>query len=285
MESPTIFQHTSLEAYLGRYFQYRKALNPSFSYALWARRLGVKSPATLHMVTKGRRNPGKNLVVKFKKDLALATDEARYFEILIELKKNKRNLAPSLDLMKELESRHPEKGFKLIEHDQFRLISNWYCWALLEMVTLPGFKEDPQWIVEKFEYAVSDADIREALSTMERMQLLGRDRNRRLMRTSKPLKTSSDKSNEAIQQFHSQTLKNALHSLSKHSVDDRNFESLTLCMSQEKMPEAKKMIREFVENFCRKFDSPSADQVHQMEVAFIPLTQKLKNKKNQEKKK
>ena len=279
METPEIFHFTNLEAYLGRYFQYRKALNPSFSYALWARKLGVKSPATLHMVTKGQRSPGKNLIIKFKKDLALNHDQARYFEILVGLKKHKHHLAPSLELMKELEAQHPDKGFKLIEHDQFKLISNWYCWALLEMVTLKGFKEDPKWIVEKFEFEVSETDVREALATMERMQLFGRDRNGKLIRTAKPLVAGTDRADEAIQKFHENTLKNALQSLNKHSVEQRNFESLTLCMSQEKLPEAKKAIREFMENFCRQFDDPTADQVHQLELAVIPLTQKFQEKR------
>jgi uncharacterized protein (TIGR02147 family) len=279
METPGIFHYTSLEAYLGRYVQYRKTLNPSFSYATWARRLGVKSPATLHMVTKGQRSPGRSLVSKFQKDLALNSDEARYFEILVNLKKHKNHLLPSLELMKELELRHPDKGFKLVDHDQFRLISNWYCWALLEMVTLKGFKEDPQWIVQKFEYAVSIEDIQEALSTMERMQLLGRDRNQKLVRTSKPLKTTSDRASEAIQKYHAQSLKNATESLHKHSVDERNFESLTLCMSSMKLPEAKKMLREFFIEFCQKFDDPAANKVYQMQLALIPLTRNLRETK------
>jgi uncharacterized protein (TIGR02147 family) len=279
METPGIFHYTSLEAYLGRYVQYRKALNPSFSYASWARKLKVKSPATLHMVTKGQRSPGKELVRKIQMDLALNNDESRYFEILVGLKKHKHHLASSLELMKELEARHPEKGFKLVDHDQFRLISNWYCWALLEMVTLKGFKEDPEWITETFEFAVSSDDIKEALVTMERMQLLGRDRNGKLVRTSRPLKTTSDRANENIKKFHAQTLKNAAESLYKHTSEERNFESLTLCMSQSKMPEAKKMIREFIDEFCRKFDDPTANKVYQMELATFPLTRNLRENK------
>jgi hypothetical protein len=49
-------------------------------------------------------------------------------------------------------------------------------------------------------------------------------------------------------------------------------------MSSTKMPEAKKMIREFVDEFCRKFDDPGASKVHQMELAFFPITQNLKEK-------
>lgn len=279
MQSPDIFHYTTLESYLGRYFQYRKALNPSFSYALWARKLGVKSPATLHMITKGQRTPGKNLILKLKKDLALNSDEGRFFEILVDLKKHKSHLTASLELMKELESRHPDKGFKLIDHDEFKMISNWYCWALLEMMNLKGFQENPQWIVEKMEYAVSESEIREALATMERMQLLGRDRNGKLIRTSKPLKTRSDRAFEGIRNFHAQVLKNATESLHKHSVEERNFECLTLSMSSSKISDAKKMIRDFVDEFCRKFDDPNANRVHQMQVSLIPATLNLRESK------
>ena len=278
MDQPGIFHFTSLEAYLSRYCQYRKAMNPSFSYAVWAKRIGVKSPATLHMVTNGKRSPGKHLVLKLTREMALNPDESRYFEILVGLKKHKNHLAPSLELMKELEEQHPDKGFKLVEHEEFKMFSNWYCWAILEMVSLKGFKEDPQWIALKLEFAVSAEDIREAMATMERLKLLGRDRNGKLVRTTRPLKTSSDKANEAIKKFHSQVLKNATDSIYKHGVDERNFEALTVCMSSANMPEAKKVIRQFIDDFCRKFDDPNANKVHQMELAFFPLTQNLREK-------
>ncbi|MBL7671458.1 MAG: DUF4423 domain-containing protein [Bdellovibrionaceae bacterium] len=278
MDQPGIFHYTSLEAYLGRYCQYRKAMNPSFSYAVWAKRIGVKSPATLHMVTNGKRSPGKGLVSKLTKEMALNADECRYFEILVGLKKHKNHLAPSLDLMKALEEQHPDKGFKLVEHEEFRMISNWYCWALLDMVSLKGFKEDPHWLSRKMEFDVSAENVREALIAMERLKLVGRDRNGKLVRTTRPLKTSSDKASEAIKKFHSQVLKNATDSIYKHHVDERNFEALTVSMSASKMPEAKKMIRQFIDDFCRKFDDPRANKVHQMELVLFPVTQNLKER-------
>ena len=279
MQSPSIYQFTTLDAYLGRFFQYRKALNPTFSYSVWARRMGVQSPATLCMVTKGQRSPGKNLVVKFTKDLALDSNEARYFEILVDLKKHRGHLTPSLHLMKELEQKHPDKGFKLIRHDQFKLISNWYYWALLEMVTLKGFKENTGWISEKFEYSVSEADIQEALATLERLDFVARDRNGKLFRTSQVLKTDSDVASQAIREYHSQCLKNAEESLRKHDVSEREFQGLTLSMSPQQMPKAKAVIREFIEEFCRTFDNPAAHRVLQLELSLIPLTKDLREKR------
>lgn len=279
MESPEIYHYTSLEAYLGRYVQYRKSLNPSFSYAVWANKLGVKSAATLHMITNGQRSPGKSLVDKLQRHLALNTEESRYFEILVNLKKHKAKVVPSLQLMKELEDRHPYKGFKLIEHDEFKLISNWYCWAILEMVNLKDFKEDPRWIVEKLEYPVSVDEIKEAMLTMERAGLIGRNRNGKMSRTTKPLTTASDSGAEAIKNYHIQNLKNTIESVNKHTSHERNLESLTLAMPDSDMPEAKKMIRKFVDDFCRRFDNPKASKVFHMGVTLIPLTQDLRRKK------
>lgn len=278
MDRPVIFQFTALESFLGRHFQYKKAHNPSFSYAVWARRLSLRSPAAICMITHGHRAPGRALVERLKRELGLNPQEARYFDVLVDLKKSRQQVMPSLRLMKELEDRHPDQDFRLIHHDEFKLIANWYYWALLEWVGLRSFKEDPEWLASHMEYEVTPAEVREALLALERLGLFGRNRRGRLIRTSQPVKTNSDIPNTAIKNFHEISLKNAIQSLHRHGVEQREFQSLTLSLAPQQLSEAKKAIRQFIEDFCRVFDNPRGRRVHQLELSLIPLTEDLQEK-------
>lgn len=272
MDQPSIFQFTALESFLGSAFQHRKALNPSYSYALWARRLGVRSAATLCMITHGQRSPGKSLAEKLKRELALGRDESRYFDILVGLKRSRNQVVPSLRLMQELEKRHPTKGFRLIDHDQFKTMANWYYWCLLEWMNLKSFKEDPEWLASHMEFPVSPAQIREALIVLERLNLVGRNRQGKLVRSSKILTTPTDVANEAIQGFHEESLVNAARSIRKHSVQERDMQCLTLALRPQQLAQAKKVLGAFLDDFCRTFDHPQGKRVYQLQTALFPLT-------------
>lgn len=283
--NPSIFEYTSLESFLTRHFYFRKQRNPQFSYQVWAKRLQVKAPSILCMVVKGSRVPSLTLAEKIKKEMGLNEKESRYFDLLAEVKRNGQNVVRSLELMKELEQTHPQKGFRLIEQDQFRAISNWYHYAILEMVELKLFSEDYNLMSQLFEFSVTEYELREAVQTLLRLGLLQRNKYGKLIRVPGPITTGSDQADEGLKIYHEQTLKNAADSLRTQISVEREVVGLTLCIKSSRLPEAKKRLRGFVEDFCREFDGGSAsDQVYQLESCFFRLIDLKKQSRNTGKK-
>jgi uncharacterized protein (TIGR02147 family) len=275
---PSVFEFVSLESYLTRHFQYRKLNNPQFSYQVWAKRLSIRASSILCMVVKGNRPPSLELRDKLKTEMGLDHREARYFDLLVEVKKNGGDVTRTLQLMKELEETHPQKGFRLIEQDQFRAISNWYHYALLELIECRHFIEDPALLSQSFEFQVSELELKEAIATLLRLGLLARNKKGKLFRVPGPLITHSDQSDEGLRIYHEQTLQNARQAIRSQNSSEREINGLTLCLKAAKIPEAKKKLRSFLEDFCREFDGgESSDQVYQLESCFFRLA-RLKRK-------
>lgn len=283
---PSIFEFTSLDSFLTRYFYFRKQRNPQFSYQVWAKRLQINAPSILCMVVKGNRVPSLLLAEKIKNEMGLNEREFRYFNLLIDIKKNGHDVIRSLELMKELENAHPNKGFRLIEQDQFRAISNWYHYAILEMVESKLFTENYNQLSQLFEFSVAETELREAVQTLLRLGLLQRNKRGQLLRVPGPITTKSDQQDEGLKIYHEQILKNASSSIRTQKSAEREILGLTLCIKSTRLPEAKKRLRTFVEDFCREFDGGlNSDQVYQLESCFFRLIDLKKESKSRENKK
>ena len=85
------------------------------------------------------------------------------------------------------------------------------------------------------------------------------------------LNTSDDIASEAIQRFHEAMLENAKQSIRQVPVEERQVSGITLSLSKEDLPEAKKLIQEFEEKFAKLLDSKNADTVYQLHTTFFPL--------------
>lgn len=269
---PSIFEFTSLESFLTKHFYFRKTKNPHFSYQVWAHRMKINAPSLLCMVIKGTRTPSPQLSKKIKSELGLNQSESKYFDLLVDVKKNGHDLIRSIELMRELETAHPQKGFRLIEQDQFRAISNWYHYAILELVEMKMFYEDLPWLVRCFDFSISEHEIKDAIETLLRLGLLERTKKGELKRVPGPVTTPSDQADEGLKIYHEQSLKNAAIAIRTQNSSEREFVGLTLCIRSAKLPVAKKKLRTFIEDFCREFDGgPSSDQVYQLETCLFRL--------------
>jgi uncharacterized protein (TIGR02147 family) len=270
IEKPSIYHFTSLELFLTSYFNYKKIRNPHFSYQLWANRLEIQTPSLICMILKGTRIPSPRLATKLKIEIGLNEKESHYFDLLSSVKKNGHDVVKSVHLMGELEKSHPQKGFKLIEQDQFKTISNWYYYAILEAVECSSFVEDPTLLSRQFDFSISKEDLIDAMTTLLRLNLLKRNKKGKLQRAIGSLTTQSDRNDEGLKIFHEQSLKNALESIRTQQSHEREILGLSLCIEKAKLPKAKKKIRAFIEEFCQEFDGGSkADQIYQLECCFF----------------
>ena len=64
---------------------------------------------------------------------------------------------------------------------------------------------------------------------------------------------------------------NAAKSIRQFDVNDREISGLTLAVRREQMPEAKRLIRRFIQDFESLGQAEDADQVCQLNIQFFPL--------------
>ncbi len=177
-------------------------------------------------------------------------------------------------MMARLASLHPQKQFQQLDAKKFQAFANWYFIAIRELVDLPGFQENPQWIQSRLRIFVSLREIQEALKTLEQLGMLERDERGKLCyRTFSA--TPFDAPDEGIRRFHEQMLNLAQKSLREQSVAEREVSGMTLTMRKVDLPRAKEILRRAYQDLAALAQSPG-DEVFQLEIALFPLTKPLK---------
>ncbi len=266
-------EYKDYRAFLMDYWRQKKTSQPSWSYGVWARKLGLRSSSTLIMILKGDRNPGRALRKDFARYFAWSEKEEEYFTDLVRLEKNRHDLQGGLRVLRELEARNPGKDFRLLDLDAFHTISHWYFLALREMVAMPGFREDPDWISERLQFPVRPEKIRDALDTLLRLGILARGPGDRLVTTSTHVDTEADRADEAMAQYHEQNLDHARSAIRVVPSSEREISGGCFPVRTSSLPQIKERIRSFQMELCRDFEARDGERVYQLEVAFFPLTQ------------
>ncbi len=275
-----LFNYSDYRTFLRDYVEHKKKKDPTWSYAVWARRLKLKSPSTLVMIVNGQRNPGDSLSKELTTYFKLNEKQQAYFEGLVRLEKVKADTRLAVLVMEDLSKAHPKGHFTHLNAQQFSVISHWYFYAIREMVNLKHFVEDPKWISRQLGNEVNPKKITDAISTLLELKLLKRLPSGKLAQDQGRIDTSYDVADEGLKRFHSQMLEKAHHSIRSTPLDDRENVGTTFGIKKEKLPEAKKLIRKFKKDFCHLLEQTNSDAIYQLEIAFFPLTKKMESYEN-----
>jgi len=276
---PDIFGFDDYRSFLQAACETRKQAQRSFNLAAWARKLSLKSSSTLIMILNGTRNPSAELTESLVQDLGLNPEEAEHFRNLVQLEKSKTNphlRAMILDKMPVIKER---PNSQLIKMKYFRLISEWYFMAIRELVDLPDFQEDSEWIQSRLRFRVTKPQIEEAIEVLVQCGLLARGENGKLQYTSS-VATTFDVPNEDIQKFHKGSLELMKQAVDQVPAAEREMLNSTFTCRAEDLPLIKKRIRDVLKDLAIFSDGPG-DSVFMLQVGCVPVTN-TKTKKTQE---
>ena len=125
----------SLQRLLRNRFIESKTKNQSYTMRSFAQRVGLSSGA-LSEILRGRRKVSEDLALKIARNLGLdprASEELRQKFLRDEKSQRDSEFENTLQL----------------SSDQFRLISEWYHFAILSLLKTPDFKNDAPWIAAR----------------------------------------------------------------------------------------------------------------------------------------
>ena len=163
-------------------------------------------------------------------------------------------------------------AFFRLQTDQFQCIADWYHFAILSLLETKDASSNIGWIAKRLRIS-----RREAIGAVERMLRLGLltktiDGKLRLTRTS--YTTSDEVTNTAVRKNHSQILERARESLESDEIGMRDSTSMMMAINTERLPEAKKLIREFRDKLSAFLEGGKQKEVYALAVNLIPITTK-----------
>ena len=126
--------------------------NPNYSLRSFARALSVE-PSALSQMINGKRPITEKMKLRLGAALGLHTKQIEKFTT-----------------EGKSESKQPLPAYQQMTLDSFALISDWYHYAILELLAIEGFKPDPAWIGKRLGITRSEANI--AVERLFRLGLL-----------------------------------------------------------------------------------------------------------------
>lgn len=262
----TIHDHEDYREFLRGELERRCAQNARYSLRAFARDLQL-TPSRLSEVFNRRRGLTPSLAARVALRLALGDGDSRRFMLLVQ-KSDGRTEMLRAQARREI-SLDAESLPTALTLDAFRVIQDWYHYAILELTQVSGFRSDPAWIARRLR--ITPTEVRGALSRLSRLDLLESGRGGKLKRTNAVLTTPNEVVSDSIREFNRQVLSKALHALDSQPLEERDVSTYTMAVDPTRIPEAKKRIRAFRRELGRFLESGKSQRVYCLSVQLFGL--------------
>ncbi len=247
--------------YLQAEFLKRCRKNQRYSLSAFARALRI-DVSTLAKLLKGQRPMGRLVIRRLGERLGLAPKQIQAFLIVRQQARAPQAARDSVD-----------PDYQQINLDTFQIISDWYHYAILELMTVKGFRGEPQWIARALEISPAEAAI--AIERLVRVGLIEIKENGKWIDRSDGFTTTIGNpfTAAAFRNLQAQVLKKALVALEETPFELRDQTSMTMAIDPARLPEAKEVIKRFrreMNQFFVECGNPS--QVYHLGVSLYPVT-------------
>lgn len=255
-------------------YEERKLGNTSYSLRAFARDLGV-SPSRLSEILSGKGNITSKTALKIASNLKLQDKEIEIFISLVNLSNasSKKSKKQASSLISDLK----KSNHRSLSIETFNLVSEWYYFAILSVMELDLFDGTAAWICSRI--GVDLNKIQNALNTLEKLEFIECKNQKYNLVAGDGLTTTSDIESMALKKSHKQSLLQAIDALDNVSVEDRDITSITMAIDPKKLPEAKKLIKNFRRELCVYLESGKKSEVYNLNIQLLPITKLEKKSK------
>jgi uncharacterized protein (TIGR02147 family) len=246
--------------------------NARYSVRSFASALGMGSSA-LSQILAGKRSVSTKLVNRVLDCLEMSAAEQRSFVAsVIEEKKAKglQRVSPLLaKKLKEVSESIPPQNMHGVGIDEFRVIADWYHYAIMELTFARDFDSDPKWIAKQLGLSLIETKL--AIQRLLELELL-EYQNAVLKKTNWTLDTV-DKTKTSV--FHrkrqKQILEKSMHSLEHDPIEVRNHSGLTVCIDPKNIPQVKAKIQKMMNAIAQTLVEGTPEKVYELTVNLFPL--------------
>lgn len=268
-----IYQYNQASQFLRDAWTEKKKRNKAFSLRAWSRQLGFANNAPLSLMLAGKRHIPKKYVPTFISSLELSPDEGLFLETLVEMEKAK-SIQQKCFYEERLKALSPRPPLGFFEIESFKFLGNPLHTAILEMSDLKGFVSDPVELQKRLRIETTLTEVKSAFERLVKLGLLVKDSRGCWIKTQKHLTNRADIADQGSQEYHRNVSKMAAEQVGLQSVAEREFNGYAINVKKSDLPKAKKLIREFIQNFAKKIESSpqTGEETYQLNVQFFGLT-------------
>ena len=257
--------------FLNSEFEGRKFRNPNYSLRAFARDVGLAAPK-LSEILRGKCGLSEASAKRLAKKLTLSEKETIIFINQV-VAAHGRSKVEREKAHAVLESIKDEHSFDEIALDSFRIIADWYHFAILELTEVEGFKSNAAWIAKRL--GISRKIAKESIERLFDTGLLAKKDSGEWYQTEEILATPTGIPSGEIKKHHRQIQAKAEDALINTPINKRDFSAMTLAVSESQLEEIQKDIKEFRRKLAKKINlADKKDSVYCLSIQFFPLDSK-----------
>lgn len=267
----TIFEYLDYRQFLADYIEERK--DRGISARAVSKRAGFKSPNYMQLIIEGRRNVSPASMAKLVDYFKFKGAEREFFEHLV-LMNQAKTTEQKQYYFEKLSASKKYIALKHLEHDQYEYFSKWYYAAVRELVLLPDFSDDPEWIARTLTPNITMKAAHEAMELLLRLGLIRRIAKGRYEQVDRNIGTPAEIATMAAWKFHREMMQRSAESLDLINSRDRELSALTVAISRDDFEKAKRRIQEFHRKLHADLsESTKHESVYQLNIQFFPLSE------------
>lgn len=270
MKPIRVYDYADYRVFLKDAIKAKIAINPRLSLRAFAKRAGFASPGYVQMVMSRKKNLSRTSIKRIAGVLGLDDIEGRFFVLLVQFNQS-RNLSEKRIFIDEMYSL--AKSIRNI--GAIRVLGLdfvWYNFVILELATCQGFKLTPETAFRSLKGTIALVDIFGAFHFLENQGFLKNTGNSYELAAYEQLVTPDEIQNLNVQEIHRSHCRNAESAL-RLPVEAREYQGITLAMSQEKFAELKRRIKSWSIEIGADFSNDSsATDVYQINLQAFPVT-------------
>lgn len=249
----------------------RCQVNPSYNMSRFARDLGL-SPGRLSEIFSHRQGLSTEVGKRIGGILGLSEGETELFCDQIEFEHGRSQAKRELARLRLLK-RNEELEKMAVEVDTFQAISDWYHLAIIQLIEMPIFKEDPKWIARALN--ISAAEAASAIDRLLRIGILFRDERGTLKRVDETIVVQNKAPSDAVRKFQEQIIEKARAALLTRPQNERTVSSGMVCVRRSDFDEIRTKIRRFSTRLLNEAEASPKDKeaVYCLSIQYFEVTE------------
>lgn len=268
-----IFSYLDYRTFLKDWYRGKKVAQPEFSFRLFSRVAGFRSPNFYKLVMDGARNLTEVSVRPFLRGLGLRGDQQAYFRTLVffnqaRTHEQKDHYYQQLLKYREFTTIRP------LHKEMYDYCKTWYHPIVREMISSPAFDGTPAWIAKRLQPRITEQQAAVSLELLQVLGMITRAGDGTWSATDQVVSTGHETSDVIFNNYHQELLRQVLQKMLKVPQDERDISALTLGIVKSQFPVIKKKIQSFREDLLKLVQHEGAtEEVVIVTMQLLPMTE------------
>jgi uncharacterized protein (TIGR02147 family) len=243
-----VTSYVDYRVFLGDLYKEVKASEESYSYLTFAEDLGFSAINIVRLVIAGKRMLAAKSAATVAEALELRRTHRRYFLTLVAYN-NAKGAQLREKLLAELTALKSECVESTDDKRRMAYFGEWSRPVIRELMRVARFRDDPEWIAKVLYPAIRTRKVETTLAFLAEAGWTRKDpeTGRSMVADDQQVTLPEDPAAEqmSLARFHEEMLDVARECLTKVPTRRREFNAMTLCVSQATLAEMKKRMRAF----------------------------------------